>query len=304
MSSTPEAATPVPAHHRQATNGGRLSLDDISQYFKLPIAEAASILGVCTSVLKRICRENGIVRWPYRKFLAGKTVEDIKKDAARQKSKELAASSNNAKQNSDLKMTATISAGMPSNLVNQVMNRTSDIAQGTSKSQQGMSMAGNAFQPQGYKILQHGMTTTTPSHQLRNIHTYMDEFKYGFPANGLSSASVKWWGTSNESANRNPTKKSATEQEEEQECCEYANETSGSMEIDDQTDHNTNESVTRAEPSTSLLSLRKRALEYTRESLQVGISDCMGYKLGKRQRLVLVQVFRSSLPDQWKDSLL
>ncbi|XP_020082170.1 protein RKD5-like isoform X2 [Ananas comosus] len=45
----------------------KLSLDEISKLFSLPIAEAASILGVCTSVLKRICRDNGIARWPYRK---------------------------------------------------------------------------------------------------------------------------------------------------------------------------------------------------------------------------------------------
>uniref|UniRef100_A0A453EL95 RWP-RK domain-containing protein n=1 Tax=Aegilops tauschii subsp. strangulata TaxID=200361 RepID=A0A453EL95_AEGTS len=44
-----------------------LSYEEISKLFSLPIAEAASILGVCTSVLKRICRTHGIVRWPYRK---------------------------------------------------------------------------------------------------------------------------------------------------------------------------------------------------------------------------------------------
>lgn len=27
--------------------------------------------GVCTSVLKKICRDNGLIRWPYRKVSLG-----------------------------------------------------------------------------------------------------------------------------------------------------------------------------------------------------------------------------------------
>ncbi|CAA6665411.1 unnamed protein product [Spirodela intermedia] len=73
-----------------APNASRLTFDDVAKHFNVPIAEAATALGVCSSVLKRICRENGVVRWPYRKFLAGKTVDDIKKDAAKEKSKEFA----------------------------------------------------------------------------------------------------------------------------------------------------------------------------------------------------------------------
>ncbi|KAK9093564.1 hypothetical protein Syun_028475 [Stephania yunnanensis] len=72
-----------------------LTLDDISKHFSVPIADAATFLGVCTSVLKRICRENGIVRWPYRKFLAGKSIEEIQKDAARERKRELASRQKN-----------------------------------------------------------------------------------------------------------------------------------------------------------------------------------------------------------------
>lgn len=42
----------------------------VQQHFHKPIKEAARDLGMCTTVLKKICRKNGVQRWPYRK-LAG-----------------------------------------------------------------------------------------------------------------------------------------------------------------------------------------------------------------------------------------
>lgn len=44
-----------------------LTFEKLSHFFHLPAEEAAKQLHVCTSVLKRACRKNGIQRWPYRK---------------------------------------------------------------------------------------------------------------------------------------------------------------------------------------------------------------------------------------------
>ena len=44
------------------------TLDELSQYFHLPINDVARDLGVCATVLKKICRKNGIKRWPHRKI--------------------------------------------------------------------------------------------------------------------------------------------------------------------------------------------------------------------------------------------
>lgn len=48
--------------------GGSITLDDLKQHFGEKREEAAESLGVSISTLKRICRENGISRWPSKKI--------------------------------------------------------------------------------------------------------------------------------------------------------------------------------------------------------------------------------------------
>lgn len=45
-----------------------VKLDELSQYFHMPEKMVAKQLGVCLTSLKKICRQNGITRWPYRKL--------------------------------------------------------------------------------------------------------------------------------------------------------------------------------------------------------------------------------------------
>uniref|UniRef100_A0A7N0UIW0 RWP-RK domain-containing protein n=1 Tax=Kalanchoe fedtschenkoi TaxID=63787 RepID=A0A7N0UIW0_KALFE len=46
----------------------RIQLEDLVQYFDLPIKEASKRLKVGLTVLKKKCREFGIPRWPHRKI--------------------------------------------------------------------------------------------------------------------------------------------------------------------------------------------------------------------------------------------
>lgn len=46
----------------------KIDLETLREHFHLPIVEAAKYLGVCTTILKKICRKHGIPRWPYRKL--------------------------------------------------------------------------------------------------------------------------------------------------------------------------------------------------------------------------------------------
>jgi len=46
----------------------KITLAEIAMHFDKAIVDVAGILGVCTTVLKKICREHGIKRWPQRKL--------------------------------------------------------------------------------------------------------------------------------------------------------------------------------------------------------------------------------------------
>lgn len=45
-----------------------ITLDDIAQYFHLPIRDASRTLKIGLSILKKKCRQYGIPRWPHRKL--------------------------------------------------------------------------------------------------------------------------------------------------------------------------------------------------------------------------------------------
>lgn len=47
-----------------------INFDALSAYFHLTLTEAASKLGICKSLLKMVCRKNGISRWPRRRLLS------------------------------------------------------------------------------------------------------------------------------------------------------------------------------------------------------------------------------------------
>lgn len=58
----------------QRERTGRLRMSDLAKHFHLPINAAAKELGICPTVLKKICRRNGMRRWPHRKI---KSIERI-----------------------------------------------------------------------------------------------------------------------------------------------------------------------------------------------------------------------------------
>lgn len=45
-----------------------IDLQSLRQYFHLPLSQAARSLGTCSTSLKKVCRKNGIERWPCRQI--------------------------------------------------------------------------------------------------------------------------------------------------------------------------------------------------------------------------------------------
>ena len=64
--SLPPPATPTGSG--QTSSAGLITKDKLKEYYSMPIQLAAGELGICTTMLKQICRKLGIQRWPHRKI--------------------------------------------------------------------------------------------------------------------------------------------------------------------------------------------------------------------------------------------
>lgn len=51
----------------QRERAGKLKLRDLAEYFHLPISAASKEMNICASAIKKICRKEGLSRWPHRK---------------------------------------------------------------------------------------------------------------------------------------------------------------------------------------------------------------------------------------------
>ncbi|CAA7035679.1 unnamed protein product [Microthlaspi erraticum] len=80
-----------------------LSLEDLSKYFGVTIVEASRNLNVGLTVLKKKCREFGILRWPHRKIKSlDSLIHDLQEEAEKQHEKDEAAAMAVAKKKKQL----------------------------------------------------------------------------------------------------------------------------------------------------------------------------------------------------------
>ncbi|KAK1931316.1 Protein NLP2 [Phytophthora citrophthora] len=63
------SGTSITPPTRPISNATRnINFDMLQPHFERPLQQAADSFGVCTTLLKKICRRNGISNWPYRKI--------------------------------------------------------------------------------------------------------------------------------------------------------------------------------------------------------------------------------------------
>jgi hypothetical protein len=154
------------------------------------------------------------------------------------------------------------------------------------------SKAGGQGSSPGKQIAPGGLALVS---QTKGIPTCMDDFKYGFPASGLSHETMKWWGASSHTDSAAPAKDVSHES--------VTQDASKGM-TDDELDWGADEGegeadgTVTAEPSARLCSLRRKAVDDGRKLLngdaRRGQQEFS--RLNKRQKLMLAEVFGASLP--------
>lgn len=160
---------------------------------------------------------------------------------------------------------------------------------------QGVTVLHNPHQ-QGNKSIESVRTQNLLNTGLTKGMTTMDEFKYGFPSESLSTTSNKWWGSSDhdDCARTNPDGAKSKPEEERGggEAERVANETGKA------------ENSETPQGSSLLMAVRKKTVEEGREALKLGVFRGYGVnKLGKREKMLLHQIFGSSLPRSWLHDL-
>lgn len=137
--------------------------------------------------------------------------------------------------------------------------------------------------------------------------TVLDEFMYGFPSEGLSVVSYKWWVSDNPEASNLSDKveidvgggcggkSDITVVDEDSSSGEAATRSSSH---EDKTNV-----IPRPRGSQLLKSTRKRAVEEGREAHKLGVfRGRRGREIGEKEKALLLGIFRSSLPEKWLES--
>ncbi|XP_048127606.1 uncharacterized protein LOC115729112 [Rhodamnia argentea] len=145
---------------------------------------------------------------------------------------------------------------------------------------------------------QSGQIQSVISGSLIKSLTVLDEFKYGFPSNGLSVASNKWWG-SGSLGDFDYIHATETGRECRTKCKDVADDGSSDEKKPEGEKENRDSTL---QGSSLLMAVRKRALDEGREALKLGVfRSHHARKIGKTEKSLMLNIFQSSLPKGWMD---
>lgn len=158
------------------------------------------------------------------------------------------------------------------------------------------------LQQQGSKNVQTLRSQNLLSTSLTKGIAALDEFKYGFPSNGLSIASNKWWGSSSPNGCEGNLGDGVETNEDDKHKSEEMVGDNPRVVIVDRKECVTGKEESNVGPQgTGLLTtVKKRTVEEGRKALKLSVFRGYGInKIGKRERTLLLRIFKSSLPKQW-----
>ncbi|KAM0956140.1 hypothetical protein ACFX13_025064 [Malus domestica] len=156
-------------------------------------------------------------------------------------------------------------------------------------------------QQKGSKNVQSGHSQNMLTSTLTKGNTTYDEFKYGFPSEGLSTASNKWWGSNSPDGNEGLRGKGAkTEEDKKPQSDKLADDNASSIMVDTEKPESGKDENISPQGTDLLVSVRRRAVEENQKALKLGAFRGYGAKkLGRRERKLLLRIFKSSTPKQW-----
>ena len=153
------------------------------------------------------------------------------------------------------------------------------------------------LQQHGTKNIQTGQALNFGHQSLMTGMTMSDEFKYGFPSNGLSITTNKWWGSSKSDGHEVIVVDGVESEGEDK---HQSVEKPDDMANEKHDENGKLEDGIGPQGSGLLTAVRKRAVEEGREALKLGVYRGYGIKkLGRREASLLLRVFKSSLPKDW-----
>ena len=155
------------------------------------------------------------------------------------------------------------------------------------------------MQQQGKNIQNGRPQPLYSSNMTQGTQASLDEFKYGFPSDGLAIVSYKWWESSRLN-NGEDTKGSGVE--DTQGGKRKSEELSDSLlMVEEKPVRQNDKSITDLQGTGWLSDVRKNAADEGREALKLSVHrGCGVNKMGMREKKLLLRIFKSSLPSHWE----
>ncbi|CAB4268786.1 unnamed protein product [Prunus armeniaca] len=148
-------------------------------------------------------------------------------------------------------------------------------------------------QQQGSKNVQTGRPQNILTLSLTKGNTTYNEFKHGFPSDGLSTASNKWWGSNSPDGYESIHGEGAeTDEEKKHQSEKLAGDGASSTVVDKEKCESGKEENISSQGTDLLMAVRKKSMEEGQKALKLGVFRGYGAKkLGRRERALLLRIF-------------